>query len=307
MLNSQTSQTQRFLKGRRLETLVENKTSYTIQQAEMHLFETHQQAEQVLLRLNYPVLASMLEGRKVMHLEKIPSFDFLPGESLVLGARETMCIDFPEASRQRPTRCLALGISEELIDNTIQLMNERMPKMDDLEWRPTDFRLMCTNDVGVYQIVQHLMYLFAEDHVSKDVFVNLTLQELIIRIIQSNARKDYQEQAAAVNDNHRLSFITEYIRTNLHEPLSVDLLSQKVHMSASNFFRVFKNELGVSPVDYINQERIRLASSLLRDPKRKVKEVYLACGFNSLSYFNRVFKKSKKVSPSAFQKMCQRN
>ncbi|MEM1325453.1 MAG: AraC family transcriptional regulator [Bacteroidota bacterium] len=307
MKHARASRTKHFLKGRRLETLVENKTSYTVQQAEMHLFETHQKAEQVLLQLDYPVLASMLEGRKVMHLKDIPSFDFLPGESLVLGAREMMCIDFPEASRHQPTRCLAMGIAEEMIDSTITLMNERMPKLDDVEWREQDFRLTCTNDVAVYQLIQHLMYLFAEDHVSKDTFVNLTLQELIIRIIQSNARKNYLEQTNALsNDNNRLSFIKEYIRTNLDEPLSIEVLSQKVHMSTSNFFRVFKNEFGISPVDYINQERIRLASSLLKDPKRKIKEVYQACGFNSLSYFNRVFKKNKKVSPSVFQQMCQK-
>lgn len=53
-----------FFEGRRLETLVENKTSYTLQHAEMHVFETHQQAERVLLQFDQPVLATMLVGKK---------------------------------------------------------------------------------------------------------------------------------------------------------------------------------------------------------------------------------------------------
>lgn len=72
-------------------------------------------------------------------------------------------------------------------------------------------------------------------------------------------------------------------------------------MSDSNFFRVFKNEIGLSPVDFINTERIKLAVSLLQDPSRKVKDIYMECGFESRSYFNRVFKKLKNVSPAAIK------
>ena len=68
-----------FYKNRKLENLVENQTSYTLNNAAMHVFETHQQAERVLLRFDKPVLASMLRGKKVMHLRDHNSFDFLPG------------------------------------------------------------------------------------------------------------------------------------------------------------------------------------------------------------------------------------
>lgn len=40
-------------------------------------------------------------------------------------------------------------------------------------------------------------------------------------------------------------------------------------------------------------ERIKLATSLLKDPRKKVKEVYMECGFNSLSYFIRTFRQKK--------------
>ncbi len=72
-------------------------------------------------------------------------------------------------------------------------------------------------------------------------------------------------------------------------------------MSESHFYRVFKNELGISPVDFINDERIRLAVSLQQDPERKIKEVYMECGFENLSYFNWVFKRKKNLSFSEYQ------
>jgi len=92
-----------FLEGRRLETMVENQTSYTMNNAAMHVFETHEQAASVLLKFEQPVLASMIQGKKIMHLRDYEAFDFLPGESLVLPANESMCIDFPEAMAKNPT------------------------------------------------------------------------------------------------------------------------------------------------------------------------------------------------------------
>ena len=72
-------------------------------------------------------------------------------------------------------------------------------------------------------------------------------------------------------------------------------------MSESNFYRVFKNELGISPTDFINNERIKLAVSLLQNPDKTIKEIYLCCGFESRSYFNRVFKSRKNIAPGDYQ------
>lgn len=292
---------EKFLKNRKLEHLVENQTSYALKNAEMHVFETHQEAERVLLEFNQPVLASMLQGKKVMHLKEMPSFDFLPGESLVLPASELMCIDFPEAKMDNPTRCLAMTISEDKIKDTIMLLNETMPKTNRKEWEFTDYNFHFTNDIAIHQIIHRLLFLFAENHQSKDIFADFMLRELIMRILQTENRKIYTEQAMNLSNDNRLAFVIEYIRKNLDKTLTIETLSKKVYMSESNFHRVFKNELGISPVDFINNERIKLATSLLHNPRKKIKEVYMECGFNSLSYFNRLFKRKKRLSPKEFQ------
>lgn len=292
---------QHFYNGRKLDSLVENKTSYTLNNAEVHVYETHQQAERILLQFDQPVLTSMISGKKIMHLADKQSFAFLPGESLILPAFEPMCIDFPEAAERNPTNCLAMTISEEKILHTIQLMNECMPKVDQKEWDMIDYSYHFTNDGNLYGIIQRLLFLFGENHKMKDVFIDGMLQELVVRILQSNTRKVYSEQSYILGTNNRLAFIVDYIQKNLDQPLTIEDLSQKACMSQSHFHRVFKNELGISPTDFINNERIKLAGRLLKDSSRKVKEVYMACGFESRSYFNRVFKRKYKVSPKEFQ------
>lgn len=289
-----------FYKERKLQNLVENQTSFSLENATMHVFETHSKAEKVLLKFDEPVLASMLMGRKVMHLQNVNSFNFLPGESLILPPKEVMCIDFPEASMSTPTKCLAMGISESFILQTIHRMNEDMAKADD-DWKFTDYNFHFTNDQGIYQILQRLLFLFTENHPSKDLFVSMMLKELIIRILQTENLSKHHSQTEQSTSN-RLTYIIKYINDNLDKSLTVDQLANKAYMSESNFHRVFKNEVGMSPIDFINKERIELASRLLKDPNRKIKDVYSECGFESRSYFNRLFKRELNTSPSEFQK-----
>ncbi|MEC7265548.1 MAG: AraC family transcriptional regulator [Bacteroidota bacterium] len=291
----------KFYKERKLEHLVENQTSYTLNNAAMHVFETHIQAERVMLQFDQPVLASMLIGKKVMHLRDKKAFDFLPGESLILPPKEVMCIDFPEANHDNPTRCLAMAISDEKINKVINLMNEEMPKHDGTEWALMDYNYHFTNDASIYGIIQRLLYLFTENHPSKDFFVDNMLQELIIRILQGNEKECYIENASKLSSHNRLAYVIEYIGAHLHEPISVSDLSKKACMSESHFHKTFKEELGITPIDYINSQRIKLAIKLLKDPTRKIKEIYLECGFENRSYFNRLFKRKINVSPGEYQ------
>lgn len=295
----------KFYSGRKLQTLVENQTSYTLNNAAMHIFETHQTADRILLQFDQPVLASMLQGKKVMHLRSKQAFDFLPGESLILPSDEVMCIDFPEANMDSPTKCMAMAISEDKIREVIMIMNETMPRSENQEWCFMDYNFHFTNDTGIYHILQRLLFLFTENHPAKDLFVDFMLKELIIRIMQAESKKIYTNQALHMNTSNRLAYVVNYIRKNLQQNLNVQDLSQKAYMSESNFHKVFKNELGISPVEFINNERIKLASSLLQDPNIKIKEVYMECGFESRSYFNRLFKRKKNISPKEFKDSVQ--
>lgn len=290
-----------FYKSRKLVDLVENQTSYELEDSAMHIFETHLRAERVQLHFGTPVLASMFQGKKVMHLSDKPSFEFLPGESLILPANELMSIDFPEAREDNPTRCLAMEIGEERLTRVIQLMNERMTRTDGQEWDLMDYNFHFTNDRGIYQILQRLVYLYTENHPSKDFFVSNMVQELIVRIFQANVRKTYRTETEELAGGKRLAYIVHYIRENIRNPLTIKELSQKACMSESHFYKVFKQEMGISPTDFINEERVHHAAQLLKDASFNLTEVFLACGFTNRSYFNRLFKRFKGISPSTYR------
>lgn len=288
------------LANRKLESLVENRTIYNLNNAELSIFETYQQAERVYLQLPNPMLASMITGKKIMHLNGMPDFEFFPGESVILPANEPMIIDFPEATRETPTKCLALAFAPEKIQATIQTLNEQKPR-EEGEWGMTNYNLHFTNEEAINQILQRLIFIFTENHPSKDIFADLLMQELLIRILQTEAKSTHLQNAKTDSNKNRMAYVLRYIQDNLNEPISVEQLSKKAYMSVSSFYREFKNEMGSSPNDYIIDERIKLAEKLLKQPDVSVKEACLQSGFNSFSYFSRIFKKRKNFSPSKYK------
>jgi len=72
-------------------------------------------------------------------------------------------------------------------------------------------------------------------------------------------------------------------------------------MSKPSFFRAFKHELGISPVDYVIRERIQLSKQLMSNPYNSISEACFKAGFNNLNYFSRAFKKIEGVTPSLYK------
>ena len=84
--------------------------------------------------------------------------------------------------------------------------------------------------------------------------------------------------------------------------MTIKELSEYACMSEPNFYKVFKDELGVTPIQFINEERIKKAASLLKNTDISIKDAYLSCGFTNFSYFNRVFKKTMYLTPKQYQR-----
>ncbi len=288
---------------RKLVDLVENRTAYTLDNAELNIYETHKTAEKVALQFSNPVLASMIRGKKVMHLTGLPSFAFLPGESVIVPSHEPMQIDFPEAREDNPTQCLALAISQPQIRKITDELNERFPLIDDSKgWSFTETNFYLTNDSGINQLVSHLVYIFTENNTAKDVFADLVLKELIIRLMQTKARTILLDNYQQNVHWNRLSFAVKYIHENIYKSISVKELSEKACMSEPNFYRCFKQQFGITPIEYINQKRIELAQKLLQTIDTNIADICFSCGFNNHNHFTKTFKKYTQTTPAHYRK-----
>ncbi|MBQ8528122.1 MAG: helix-turn-helix domain-containing protein [Clostridia bacterium] len=99
----------------------------------------------------------------------------------------------------------------------------------------------------------------------------------------------------------RISPAVEYVNNHFTEDISVGELAQMCFLSEAHLFRLFKSELGMSPIDYKNSLRIRRAKLLLPDTEISVGEVADMLGFDNACYFSRIFKAKTGISPQEFR------
>ncbi|HOQ08351.1 MAG TPA: AraC family transcriptional regulator [Clostridiales bacterium] len=94
----------------------------------------------------------------------------------------------------------------------------------------------------------------------------------------------------------------EYIERNYPQQITLKDISQAVGFSEYYFSRLFKEYTGQSFLSYLNTYRVKQAAKLLKSTERPVLEIALDTGFNSLTTFNRIFRKIKGCSPSYYRK-----
>jgi len=101
-------------------------------------------------------------------------------------------------------------------------------------------------------------------------------------------------------EQERLRKIYAFVDTHYAEKISVDSVAELCNLSKPAFCRYFKKANGNTFIEFLNQYRISQAKRLLLSGKR-VGEACFESGFESLSYFNRTFKKVAGENPSAFR------
>ena len=245
----------------------------------------------------------MLRGKKIMHLFEEPSFEYLPGETVIVPSNIEMKIDFPEASKENPTQCIALAIDNNIITNTLNFLNEKYPKDGKNNfWKLDHENYFFYNNIELAGTINKLIKECMGTSITKDAIADLTLQELIVRIIQTQTAKRFEEEVY-IDHNSSIAPSIEYIKKNIHENLKLKDLSDKACMSTTSFYRYFKRELGMSPIEYILNEKIKYAKKLLSNPNIHVNEVSYATGFEDCNYFIRLFKKHEGVTPKQYQLM----
>ena len=287
----------------RLQTLTENRRIFNLQHCELNVFETHERSYDVPLTFGDFVITSMVRGKKIMHLGNRPAFDYLPGESVIVPAGESMVIDFPEATSNTPTQCIALAVDNSYIRDTVHYLNDyyNSPEDEKSSWELHFDQYHFNNDTDVSGLIDKLIRICTSSDNAKNIYADLNLKELLIRILQSQHLHNEAEGAARNGNSSRLHFVLQYIHDHLTERIPVDTLSKKVYLSRNIFFRWFREQFGITPLEYITRERIKLARHLLADEKNTVGQVSMQCGFSDLNYFVRTFKKTEGLTPGAYR------
>lgn len=129
--------------------------------------------------------------------------------------------------------------------------------------------------------------------IENGIFKNLSAMSEIL---------DYMRHVIKKNDSRKISDAIYYVENHYTEDIDVDYLASMSYLSRAQLFRLFKKEVGMSPIEYKNSLRLKKAEELLAFHDCTVSEISELVGFENCCYFSRAFKAHTGLSPLEYRK-----
>lgn len=157
----------------------------------------------------------------------------------------------------------------------------------------------CKDTSHVRKLLFRLFDCISQNKIATELDMSLDIYKLFTELLnpQSPKAKGESSYEESIRD------VKKYILENLNENLTVSKLAQKVSMSSSHFSRVFKQQTGFSPYDYVLLSRLNRAKYLLLETDMSISAIAYDIGFNSESNFIYFFSENEGISPGKFRKL----
>ncbi|BDA66277.1 transcriptional regulator, AraC family [Calothrix sp. PCC 7716] len=126
---------------------------------------------------------------------------------------------------------------------------------------------------------------------------------LAARLVQNYAvSKPSLEFKANGFPQSQLRRVIDYMQANLAQDLSILDLATLANMSESHFSRSFKQSVGITPYQYLLQQRVERAKQLLKQQAISISDIALDCGFANQTHLTKVFRQMTGMTPKTYQK-----
>jgi len=140
------------------------------------------------------------------------------------------------------------------------------------------------------------------DIMLNDNSASIAIGQCLLRSLYYRLSGDIEiEEVHQVRDRIDLSRIKRYIYGNLGEKIQTADLARLCNLSESHFYQKFKESAGISPYQYILNERIQSAAKMLENSGKSITEICFTLGFSSQSAFTNAFHQKMGMSPSQYR------
>lgn len=167
-------------------------------------------------------------------------------------------------------------------------------------------KMLESSDRGIYfeasEVVVSKMMSLTEskgvDRILKLISILDDLSKKQIKLIAPNAFHNIVSKKSEM----RINKVCLFIQNNFYNKITLKEVAGLIYLTESNFCKFFKKATGKTYSDYLNEIRINEACRLLVQSEKTISQISFECGFETLSYFNRVFNTKKGITPSKYRK-----
>jgi AraC family transcriptional regulator len=157
-------------------------------------------------------------------------------------------------------------------------------------------------------LLQGILLTLKQEMISHGLNTPLFVDQLKTTLVMHLLRRYGVRKVQVATYSHglprqKLNQIVDYIEAHLAQNLELEDLATQVGMSQFYFSRLFKQSLGISPHQYVIQQRVEQAKRLIQQGQLSLVDIALDCGFANQAHLNRHFKRLTGVTPKEIAKM----
>lgn len=165
------------------------------------------------------------------------------------------------------------------------------------------FKNLIESDAQVLNCVTKTIQEYFTKETGYELAVKASIYQLIVQLLRGYVGKiltknEFEEKARSLK---RFNSILHVIENNYSERIHLKELADTVNLSVCHFCRTFKQITGKTMTDYVNGVRLEKATYFLEQTDLNITEIALRCGFDSVNYFSRLFRKYYNTSATEFR------
>ncbi len=131
--------------------------------------------------------------------------------------------------------------------------------------------------------------------------LTLLANEVFVCLLELLRAQNPRRKTSLMLGERSVSMFLDRLKNELHEPWTLELMAEKSGLARTRFAHHCRKLTNLSPMGYLQQQRVEKAKLLLADPKESITDIALQCGFTSSAYFSSVFRQHVHCSPREYR------
>ena len=164
----------------------------------------------------------------------------------------------------------------------------------DAEWEDSSDILACRGQFDFQRVFELLKRIDTASH-QNELYINMQylFLELLLLLKKKSEKNPIAEQ------------LSKYMEENVEKIASLEDICEAFHYSKNYIIRIFNKEFGVSPIQYINEVKLKRAMYLLETTSKPIGEIAVECGYADYAYFYKRFIQKTGINPQKWRKQIQ--
>lgn len=174
-----------------------------------------------------------------------------------------------------------------------------------LDCKGFDSYIFCGTDLknkDVLNSIQHAYDITYQEVTGYELMARNDFSFIWLALYDAAKDKIHEKQNANTLKEERVKYMMLYIHKNYTDKLTLEQIAEAANISKRECLRCFHEVLNITPFHYLMEYRVRKASELLRNSRESISEIGYNCGFSSTSYFTKLFRELRGVTPSEYRK-----